>query len=388
MEKLIILDFFLTDNKGHHEQYDFSVAEEALQEGIKTEIWCPARAGSQPQFVKQYLKSPSRIKNPLIWALITFATRISELGSFFRREEIDKSTIVLIPCTDSHFLLSLYLGTIGVNVDAKVIVVLRRGLSEHWMPLGYLTRKIISVINDPFMSYLYYKKNVYFCSDSDLITQELLTRGFNKTATLPIPHVPAKKERSADKNTTVISCFGGACYEKGFDLVPELIRVLIEKKEKVFFIIQNFFRQTSRIDLMTKAMRDIGELQKIYSDKLLVIDKYLSDSEYSDYMKRSSIVLIPYRKEFYGKGTSGILAEAIACEAWAIVPSGTWMAAQKEKYDKIVIFDDLTVTSLVDAITYCISNENSINDGHVKKQIDEWCSFHSPVNYLKSLMSF
>ena len=45
MKKLVIIDHFLTDNKGHDEQYDFSVAREAIRRGIATEVWSPKRKG-------------------------------------------------------------------------------------------------------------------------------------------------------------------------------------------------------------------------------------------------------------------------------------------------------------------------------------------------------
>jgi glycosyltransferase involved in cell wall biosynthesis len=383
MRKFVIIDYFLRENRGHDECYDFSIADEAIRKGIKTEIWCPKRKDkNQPDFVKQCLKSPDSRKKGMMWKLIVVIARTIEFNSIFKRKTLDTNTLILIPSIDSHFLLALTIGTLGLKFKPKIIILLRRGLNDSFYVLGYFKSKIKNLITNPFLRYLY-KKNVMFYSDSELITGELKEKGFRNTKTLPIPHLPPKKINNSRNHKLSIGYFGGARFEKGFDILPNIIDSIIRNNQEISFIIQSFLIEKS--DKMRQAQIKLDTLCQSYPDKIILLDKYLSTKEYTENIKKCSIFLIPYRKKLYGKGTSGILAEAIACGAWAVVPTETWMAKQSEKYAKIIEFDSFSSKVIISAIDACIYKENILNRVRIKNQIKNWYYFHSSTNYINIL---
>jgi len=362
MKKLIILDHFLTDNKGHDEQYDFTVAREALRRGIVTEVWSPKRKGLQPEFVKQCLKMPFWKSSSLLGTILAALGSIFEWRALFQREELDMDTVVLIQTIKFPILGFLSLGLVGISVKPKLAIVLRRGLENG--------------IAKTLMKYLYTRKNTIFLPDSELITEELLNEGFKNAKTLPIPHMPAR-EAPGKENGRVVGYFGEARYDKGFDLLPGLIEKVLKEDQRASFIIQ------SNVHKRTAAVAGaVGRLFNLRGPRVEIIDRYVADSEYAALMRKCSIVLIPYRAKLYGKGTSGILAEAIACCKWVVVPASTWMADQKMKYPKISLFTEPTVESIAKAIKACEGDFPGL-----EQRIDEWYKFHSAENYLNILSS-
>jgi len=386
MNKLVILDFFLEQNRGHNEQYDFSLASEAVRQGIPTEIWCPGRGDNhQPGFVKQCLTSKPLTKKNLCSKALSALARTLELRKIFAQNNFDRDTVILIPSIDSHLLLDLSLALLGRQVKPKIIIVVRRGLKDHIQTLGPLIARLRTLLTDLFLKYLHDKKNILFLSDSELITDEIVSFGFADAKTLPIPHLPPRQEPPRCRDGTVIGYFGDARYDKGFDLLPAIIESVFKKYQSVSFILQSFLFDSS--GPVQVAAAKLCALRDAFPDRITLLPKYLSDAEYTDYMRKCSIVLIPYRKQFYGKGTSGILAEAIACGAWAVVPAGTWMAAQKSRYSKIVVFDSLDVGTVAEAVGYCIENEKNIDVKLLNYQIHQWYQFHCPARYIDIMLS-
>lgn len=368
MKKLVIIDHFLITDKGHDEQYDFSIAKEAIKRGIHAEVWCPNRKKqNQPGFIKQYLNTPFWERKGWILKILSAIASIFEWRRLFRRGELDKDTVVFIQMVKFPVLLMFTCATFGLVIKPKIVMVLRRAM------------------NNLLMKYLYRRKNTIFISDSELISEELKAEKFVSSKVLPMPYLPAKEEIIYKKSNVIVGYFGEARYDKGFDLLAEMIEIIITNHKNIFFKIQaNIHKGTA---LMKETLHKIEEIGRNNPGRIEIMSRFLTYSEYTDYMQKCSIIIAPYRKEFYGKGTSGILAEAIACGNWVIVPSGTWMADQKCRYDKVVIFDEPNAQSLSEAVELCIKRDKEIDHSKIVKQVDEWYKFHSPENYIRILSS-
>lgn len=368
MKKLVIIDHFLIGGKGHEEQYDLSVAKEALRRGLKTEVWCPADSkASKTEYMKYRLKTPFwTVKSRLAKSITAFLS-IFEWRDIFKNGELDGDTLVLIENIKFPIFICLSLGLIGIKVRPTVAVVLRR-------EPGNMVEKAL-------MAYLYKRKNFIFMSDSDLITEKLKKDGFIDAKTLPIPHMPPRSTRQRSGNEWEIGYFGETRYDKGFDLLPGLVDKVLEKEKTARFMIQmNMHKATVE---MKKAGEQLHEIARKYPERIDMVHRYLPDNEYEAYLRKCDIILIPYRKEYYGKGTSGVLAEAIACGAWAVVPEGTWMSEQKNKYLKIRTFPEASSETLAQAVDDCIGGEGKVDPVTLKQQIDGWYDFHSARNYLE-----
>ncbi len=366
MKKLVILDHFLMDIKGHEETYDFAIAKEAIRQGIKTEIWCPKREKPQPEFVKQCLKQPFWKKKNLLKMIFAAMMSIFEWRSIFKNNKLDQETTVFVQSVRLPILLFFSLGTLGIKLEPRVIIVLRRGLREY---------------NKLLLRCLYKKGNVLFYADSEAIVNELLSNGISSAKLLPMPHLLLIKRVQSQDNKIAIGYFGGARFDKGFDLLPKVIERVLQNHPQASFIIQAYDYKQS--DEIKRAKNAIFSIQNKYPKRIKMLKIYLSESEYKKQMKQCSILLAPCRREFYGEGTSGILAEAISGGVWAVVPSKTWMSAQKSRYDKISTFDEYATEDISGAIDYCLSKEKGLDTKRIDNQISSWLRFHSASNFLK-----
>lgn len=370
--KLIIIDHFLVGQKGHEEQYDYSIARQAIAQGIQTEVWCPvnSQAAGEP-FLIYCLMVPFWRRGNRIAMMLAALSSIFEWRTLLTRKEMDKETIVLLETVKLPILFFMSLGLIGIKLRPRLAIVVRRefgSLIEKWL-----------------MLFLYKRKNVRFFPDSDLITEQLQAQGFAAAITLPFPHLPPRQPLINQTNKIIIGYFGEARYDKGFDLLPELIEKLFKLNKYISFIIQaNVHRATSQMALADRAL---SELADKYPHNICILKGYLNDDEYLRSMRKCTVLLIPYRREYYGLGTSGLLAGAIVCGAWAVVPAGTWMSEQHKGYDQIISFNQANASELSAAVLECLEMGGKSDQSKLNQQIDEWYRFHSPQNYLNILLA-
>lgn len=371
-------------------KYNYAVANEAIAQGIITEIWVPENESCPDNDItKSILGSPFLLRTNIIGKLkYDIIIRSIELRKIFINKGLDRDTVVLIPSIYSNLLLyltSYFLGTLRLEIKPYVIIVLRFGFRDCgiFLKLGKRLKPLLP-LTFHMMRYLNKKKNVYFCSDSNLITEELISEGICNATTIPIPHLPPYFKGNINNRLT-IGFFGGARFDKGFDLLPEIIEKTIRKYPNVYFYIQAYRDQGKQ---MISEIEKLHYISKCHPDKIEIVDNYLSDLEYAQAMRKCSIILIPYRTGYgyYNKNTSGILTEVIACGAWAIVPSGTWMAAQSNNYSKIVTFDGQNHQSILKSIYMCMDHCNKFNTEMIDDQIKRWYSYHSPYKYINSII--
>lgn len=379
MKKLIILDYFLDDNGGHDESYDFSIVREAIHQGIDAQVWCrPRIKANQPFFVKQVLRAYKKKDSSFLERLKEWISRSKEIRILSKDKNLNKDTLIMIQSIDAFYLplMSLYL--IGIRPKCKFCIILRRGLKDDYAYMNWFNATIKSNLNYLAIKLLS-RKNFVFYTDSDIIRDELRSKGLI-SETLPIPHIP-KYPFKNPPSYPVIAYIGGARFDKGFDLLPDLIRKELNSNKKIHFIIHAYLQEQT--DLMKETLFLLKKLKKKYPKNITLLEKPLSEEEYARCIINSTIILAPYRKQFYGNGTSGVVAEAICAGKWVIVPEGTWMSSQKKKYDKVISFDNLNLEDISVAIASC--NDGFRNTAKIKKQISNYRLFHSAKTLLNIL---
>lgn len=142
-----------------------------------------------------------------------------------------------------------------------------------------------------------------------------------------------------------IAFVGEARDEKGFAWLPDLIEDLAAdyvSTGKVRFLIQANLGDPRYNPLSNAALDRLKCLPKQMAE-LFGLDGPLSPAHYYQLISASHIILVPYDRERYRASSSGTLTEAIAGGRPAVVPSGTWMAAQLpsaagEAYDDYASF--------------------------------------------------
>ncbi|OGB90215.1 hypothetical protein A2625_02680 [candidate division WOR-1 bacterium RIFCSPHIGHO2_01_FULL_53_15] len=385
MRRLVILDYFFTPEKGHDRDYDYAIAAEAIRQGVPTEIWSPQRGlRGLPGYVHERLRSEVNKDKNILLQVIDGLIRGIELRRIVKSDELDQHCLILIQKVDYSFMLSFFAATIGLQVRPRFMVIIRRGLRDHYFGHKLIGALLISLINFPFMKYLYARKRFLFWSDSEMITEQLQKAGISDARTVPIPHLPDRTSRTKTDRPKIVGYLGGMRLEKGAALLPGLIEIIMAQRQDLIFLLHVYLHHGDTTELHEIKDRLIV-LAARYPQNVEIIDRYLPEKEYKDQLARCVIVLIPYKDYLYGQRTSGVVAETIACGAWAIVPRGTWMARQASRYAKIIAFDGFNVAAVSAALLACADFVREIDDESLERQIDEWYGFHSASNYLGML---
>lgn len=146
----------------------------------------------------------------------------------------------------------------------------------------------------------------------------------------PMPHdyvltSAAGKEgpRKSAGNRPVVAVIGHSRRDKGFHLIPEIVRRCAALGGGL-----NFFVQISPAGAEAIWGEAAADMRGRTNVELHVgeMDEYA----YADRMSRCDIVLFPYDPNRFSGQTSGIFAEALATGKVVVVPSGTWMSDHLE----------------------------------------------------------
>lgn len=112
---------------------------------------------------------------------------------------------------------------------------------------------------------------------------------------------------------------GGARPEKGYALLPELVRALTGEAR---FTIHSGPISPTDDPLMQRAHR---KLRALAGTGLALLERPLPPDEYLALLRSADLLLLPYDAQAYGPRSSGILAEARAMGVPAVVPAGCWL---------------------------------------------------------------
>jgi glycosyltransferase involved in cell wall biosynthesis len=121
---------------------------------------------------------------------------------------------------------------------------------------------------------------------------------------------------------------GGARDEKGFHWLPDLIDALADDylaSGRARLLIQSSLGQPEHNPRSVAALQRLRERPGV---ELIGRAGALAPAEYYRLAAQADIMLLPYLPGRYRACTSGVLAEALAAGAAAVVPAGTWLADQ------------------------------------------------------------
>lgn len=172
---------------------------------------------------------------------------------------------------------------------------------------------------------------IRFYTDSERLSRDYETIADVPFGVLPLPFraelLTSKPRRAGDPVTLVY--LGEARDEKGFHWLPNLIDALTDDylvPGKARLLIQ------SNVGQPQHNPRTVAALRRLRAQSLAGVelrsDDALSPADYYRLASQADVMLLPYLRERYRACTSGVLAEALATGAAAVVPAGTWMADQ------------------------------------------------------------
>jgi glycosyltransferase involved in cell wall biosynthesis len=143
---------------------------------------------------------------------------------------------------------------------------------------------------------------------------------------LPVPVDLDVSARHPRPGPLTVGYFGDARDEKGFDLLPEIVRFAraAGDAQKVRFVLQANLN-TPEGDALSR--RALEELAGMAGPDLELVHGPLTLADYRALFERTDIVLLPYRPDAYAARSSGVLMEAIAAGLPSLVTRGGWMEA-------------------------------------------------------------
>lgn len=220
-----------------------------------------------------------------------------------------------------------------------------------------------------------------------LVTEnEGLVEAYSCLSRVPVDLIPFPQTELASGATTVTTSgrarvvfLGGARSEKGFPLLAEATMDLANLGVELAV-------QCNLDPGDTDAAKALARLGQQESPYVRLFTEPLTSVAYSELLASADIVLLPYRKEDYRLKPSGILVEALAAGKPVVVTAGTWLAEQVIKSKTGVIFEDGSVSGLIQAIREIVSSLDQYRQRAIEYRI-EWLRFHNADRFVEKLLS-
>lgn len=272
---------------------------------------------------------------------------------------------ILLPAARIHHLIAwrfLCRKYLGKHFKRIVIFILTSEAVYNEDHSSYSFKKSASLMRKVLRSFRKYvdKGEVLFAGDSHITCKEYETLSGIPFMVFPSPGAalakPPENVHSEDNNISkgpVFTILGKSVYDKGIDLWQEaVIRYLNAYPEgNAHFVIQ-WGAETISYDGRLIPIRE--ELRN--STRVTLLERSLTDEEYSSYFQKADFLSLPYRRKMYFNQISGVLIEAACSGIPMIVTENTWLSWAMEEYGAgvTVIHDD--AEDLYKKLLYCIEN--------------------------------
>ena len=307
--KALIIDPALHSMGGHH--YNATHALRAKLSALGVEHDCLGSANADAQTVRDLGCTPcftQAVYGRTYEASEEFERRVQtvlkELSDALKQRP--KFDLIILPCCDQvlafalaryfrfrpapHLLLwVLYAPHHNKPFDDPATLPLRRETREAFAALQRIVglQRISAFCETPQMADIY----------RDLTSFEI------GVASGPGLINGERHQRQGD--APVVSCIGFANEAKGYRLLPEAVRAVIERDRNVRFMIHGFFQGSDARDQapVFKALAELGS-------RVSVSTEILSQAEYLAWLRQADLVLLPYNPKVYRTRGSGVFFEA------------------------------------------------------------------------------
>lgn len=165
----------------------------------------------------------------------------------------------------------------------------------------------------------------------------------------------------------VVSCIGFANQAKGYRLLPEALREVVDRNHEARFMIHGIFQGSDARDQapVFEALAELGP-------RVAVSTEILSQSDYLAWLSQADLILLPYDPKVYRTRGSGVFFEARRLGLPVIVTKGCGFAQpafeagwgmEILRYDASGVADAvLQALDNIDALTSCARAESTPHD--------------------------
>lgn len=405
--KFILLDHSIEDCTGHYLEYARRVLRAARAKGFRTvlavnqragEMECPEADIIDKAFMRTYLEnqvetysaailsiaSSGRQVYPDTWKAEVFA---QEFRALAQRIEAANDDLVFVPTLGSVELIGIALFSTMDEAGALEWHLLFR----HDVPSQKMVFRIkkcaryrrVMTAFDKFGKG-FKKGTTFFYTDTEALTAQYNRLGEFQFDTLPIPiddslHMKKHKEGIP----LIVSYLGDAREEKGFHLLPNLIKAVRQAgygEDRVKFRIQANLPLAGSTEKAARAKKVLIEQE---GSGLEVLEGPFGSDQYHQLVTDSDIILVPYCTKSYQARSSGIFAEALAAGVPTVFPRGLWVGSCQVDSGSVWFnrVEDVD-SALLDVISH-------YRDCELRSQefASIWRQWHSATNLVNSIMT-
>ena len=241
------------------------------------------------------------------------------------------------------------------------------GLIADWLPDG--TRRLLLNNNPQTLLYRYVGKCVpaafaakltFISLDDGLadVYSELLTK---RVLSLPHPYEAATSCRRRQSRSPLILGFLGAQREnKGFHLVPGIVRKLLAEIQPIRIIVHNSWQH---------MQSEMSQLQEIAAndDRLEVIGATKDPASWIALLNRCDLLIAPYDRGQYAITPSGIVCEGLANAIPVAVPTRTALERALNEYGRPgVSFESIDPEGVTAAVKQAIASYDVLGERAAK----------------------
>jgi len=165
------------------------------------------------------------------------------------------------------------------------------------------------------------------------VETKAMRHAFEKMTSLPFvwfpqPVAPPVRETKTSDEGIEMACFGAARAEKGSDILQKAIQLHRRKypASRTRFTIQ-------WIDDFQAEGRLVAKSSELHNDsKVSFVTHYFRDGEYAEHLRRTDVMLLPYRLSSYALRGSRVVIEAAVNGIPVIATRGTTLANLAEDF--------------------------------------------------------
>lgn len=412
--RLLLVDNNLTDRIGHHFNYALSLKEQCAAAGadfgalIKRTAAADVRAdlGGEAVFSQGIHEELPGNPFPEDWGALRGTFDFMQSNETFARElaaglarGARPGDLVFLPNATARQLLgvALLLARNPVYRSLRFVALMRFSVVLATGPLAGRKPVLDKSTAEKYAIAMGAIKRVdpegavRYVTDSAGLAKEFESMaGGRPVGVLPIPHTLARPPAGPtpaippkDPKRVRLVYLGDAREEKGFELLPAIVRACAgAKKPAVEFVFQAFVSSRYH-DRMAAVIEELAQLNSV---PVHLVRSSLDPAGYDALLHSADLVLLPYDAVTYQVRTSGPFVEAICADKPVVVPQRSWMTAQLGDSPAGVGFVSGSPPDFVRAVQVALADlpRRQQAAAELGRRFRE---FHNPENFLRQLLA-
>ncbi len=396
--QLFIIDNALTDKVGHHFNEALGFLKEAGRQGLKTHFYVHEKAtdeivtalDARPVFpFKPYANVSAEPTAGPLEDFFSISRGFAEACAALVEDGVTPDDIVCVPTAFQHELLGCA-QWLTAFPRKETPFVFMNFLFENYVSgnppkfniraalYRYATKALRQATIDEKLFFI--TANPRFAERLEKVTLKSVTE-YPVPMYYDLPGMSGKVPGAAMRDGRVqVSILGHSRTEKGWSLIPDIVRLCRETIPRAAFFIQ-----VSPEGMKKQWGSDFDFLHAMDDVELFLGPS--DEAQHRHHLRQSDILLLPYDGLAFQQRTSGVFAESVAFGKVAVVPRGTWMAEQIQAGRGVgTLFEDHSAGSIATAVGEAVAGMESLRV-RARGLMEVWRREHSVGNFLERMVA-